>query len=140
MQNSMIFLKEKEEQFDSFKLVPIHKDSPYVEIRFNYAKKVLTIISRITYEGFNVIPRMNADGVYEKSKTHSSGYRHERLRQVSFYDYTITDKEDIKTFVNLMDGSVKSEDLEVFFIPVPVPKPDPVNGDDVKLTVEKKEK
>lgn len=141
--NSMIFLKEKEDEFDSFKLIPINKDCPFTEIRFNYAKKILTIISRITYDGFNFIPRINADGVYEKSKTHESGYKHERLRQVSFYDYVITDKDDIKTFVNLMDDTIKSEDLDKYFIPIPKPEEQKLVGpvappDGVKLTVEKK--
>ena len=45
--NMMIFLKEKEETYDSFKLIPIDKDCAYTEIRFNYAKKILTIQVKI---------------------------------------------------------------------------------------------
>ena len=118
MKNSMIFLKEKEGTFDTFKLIPVSNECGFTEIRFNYAKKILTIISKQTYEGFQIIPRINSDGVYEKSKSHETGYKHERVRMAQFYDYILTDKEDIKTFVNLMDGTVKTDDLEKYFIVV----------------------
>lgn len=114
----MIKVAEMENGKENFKLIPTTIDCPYLEVRFNLEKKVLTIIAKEKYEDFRIIPKLNDDGNLTASKTHESKYKHERLRMNSFYDYSITVRSDIERFVNLVTGL--DNDLDKYFIVEPV--------------------
>lgn len=117
MKNSMLKVTEMEAGGENFKLIPISSDCPYIEVRFSLEKKILTILSKDTFDDFKMMVKITDDGevAYTKSvKGSVPKPKYERLRSVSFYDYSITVRSDIEKFVDFITG--ESNDLSSYFI------------------------
>lgn len=126
--NSMMFFKEQEENGEeTFKLIPITNECPFLEIRFDLQRKSLTVISKTVFENFKMFPKLDEQGNPAVSKVNKTGYKFERLRQTSFYDYSISDRSDIESFVNHLDSSINSDKLAKYFVVKEVPKQIPKN-------------
>lgn len=131
MSKQMFLCKEVEGNKSTFKLIPISLDSPYLEVRFSFERKLLSIITKTPMEEFRMMPKIDDNGNIAPSKVNKDGNKYERLRIQAFYDVSITNKEDIEKFVNLMTG--ETHDLSQYFV---VPDPT-IAPEDVKLTVVK---
>lgn len=116
--DTMMLIKEPDQSFSAgtFKLIPMSLTSPFVEIRFSTQEKLLMIISKIGIEQFQVFPKLDSNGNPKKSSVNKEGVCFERHKVSSFYDFNITDKQDIIDIVTHLDGSVSPQDLDKYFI------------------------
>ena len=107
MKNSMMKVAEIEGEKTNFKLIPILPECPFVEARFSLEKKQLTIISKITYDAFKMMVKLDDAGKVmgtKPTKTSAPEPKYERLRSTNFYDYSITERADIEKMVNHLTG------------------------------------
>ena len=89
----------------TFRLMPVTKDSLYVECIYDTESKVLVVITNVKKDSFHMVPKMNAEGDPTKSKgTRANGknYQEERRQLETFQEYYITEKEEIKEFIKLV--------------------------------------
>lgn len=125
MKNSMMIITVPERSqdnktvFKSFDLLRLNKDCPYIEGSFNFESKKLTLICAESYETLQMVAKVNEDGNFTTSKTHKSGYKHERLRLHQHFSKTIHDRKEIEAVVEFFTGESVSEE---FFKPVPTPE------------------
>lgn len=125
MKNSMMIItvpersQDKKTVFKSFDLLRLNKDCPYIEGSFSFESKKLTLICAESYETLQMVAKINEDGNFTTSKTHQSGYKHERLRLHQHFSKTIHDRKEIEAVVEFFTGENVPEE---FFKPVPTPE------------------
>lgn len=106
----------------SFKLMPLSPECNFLEARFNFDEKALNVMSKVKYQIYNMFPKLDDNGEvsYKPGKPAPGAkpvLKQERKQSDAFYDYVITEKDDIQKFVDLMTGT--TNDLEQYFIVEP---------------------
>ncbi len=113
MKNSMLKISVLYNGKDTFQLIPTSKDCPYSEATFNPQAKSLLIISPMSFETFQMLPKINDDGNMTASKVHESHYKHERVRTQKHFDWVIAKRDEIQKFVDMVTGEINN--LEDYF-------------------------
>jgi hypothetical protein len=117
-----MLIKSSWNQAKTFKLIPILEDCPYNEAIYDPEQKILAVISKMSKDTLQMVPKFNDKGdvQYLKSpRENGKPYAEERRTLDTWYEYYIEDPEDIKKFVNYF---VEGQDdiLEAFkFINAP---------------------
>lgn len=144
MKKSMIKITSGYGNEPTFKLIPMHKDCPFLEAFFNPQIKLLNVVSLVQYEGFQMVYKLDDNGnkillpVNKQQKNQPLEFKKERKTITHFYEYIIAERNEIETFVELMTENVKAADIGVYFEVKQSPNPAQV-PDGVKLTVDKKD-
>lgn len=90
---------------ETFKLIPITKDCPFVEMIFDPESKVLVVISKTAKQSMHMLPRLddNGDPMMMKLQPRQNGknYKEERRVVETFLEYYISNKEEIKKFIEM---------------------------------------
>lgn len=88
---------------DSFRMMPITDDCPFLEVIFDPSTKVLAVIGRSMKDKPQMVPKLNGKGqpITVKSAEGTAGLAEERLVFESYYEYYVDDPEDIKNFVKM---------------------------------------
>lgn len=135
MKNSMLFVIQPEESGESFGLLSVDNNSPYLECRFSLQHKMLTVVTRFPMSEFKIVPKLDVFGNRKFDKNNNECV--ERVLVNSFYTTSISNRKDIETFVNYLDSTVTTETLAKYFIPIPTQNPNAMvkapDGVDLKV-------
>ena len=104
MEKSMLIVKSEWNGDQTFRMIPAHKDCPYVECIFDPKSKMLAVIGNTRKNVFHMIPKLddNGDVVMKKVKTDASKpYKEERRTVETFQEYYITEKDEIVSFTHM---------------------------------------
>jgi len=84
----------------TFTLIPASQECPYNEVFFDPIEKVLIVVSKEKRELPQYLEKLddNGDVMLKKGK---GGVKVERRLMSMFYEYRITELEDIKAFVKM---------------------------------------
>ena len=106
----------------SFSLLPVSSDSPYVEAMFDPSSGILAVISKVQKTSFHMIPRLDDNGQPQRLKTPNQQtgktVKEERRLVDTFSEFYLSDKLDIKDFINIFAINAASFDYESFFIDI----------------------
>lgn len=96
----MIYSAKWNEQ-DSFRLIPITEDCPFNEAIYDPNQKVLAIISKNSKEKPMMMPKLSDKGLPTQIKKSDGtiGLQEQRVMMQAYYEYYITEKADIREFV-----------------------------------------
>jgi len=115
----------------TFKMMPIASDCPYNECIFDVQSKVLAIIGKVSKESFHMMPKLDDKGDIVRlkigKKEDGKDYAEERKILSTFYEYYITDKEEIAGFVKHFATNSDSFDF-MQYLNLEIPKEGPVNS------------
>ena len=115
----------------TFKMIPITKDCPYNEVIFDVQSKTLAIIGRESKESFHMVPKLTDVGDVMRlklgKKENGKDYAEERKALVTFYEYYITEKEEIEDFIAKFAVNAGSYDY-MQYINLEIPKEGPVQN------------
>lgn len=115
----------------TFKMMPITSDCPYNECIFDVQSKVLAIIGKVSKESFHMMPKLDDKGDIVRlkigKKEDGKDYAEERKILSTFYEYYITDKEEIAEFVKHFAANSESFDF-MQYLNLEIPKEGPVNN------------
>ena len=97
----------------TFGLIPVEENCPYVEAIYLPMTKSLVVMSKVQHDTFQLFPRLNDNGDIAPAKNRSNGatYREERKALKVFYEYTLTNEEDILMFINFF--AVNGKDFQI---------------------------
>jgi len=98
---------------ESFSLVPVTKDCPYIEVLYNPAAKTLAIIGKSKKDTFHMIPRLDDNGKSQMLKG-TQEQKKQRVQQESYSEYYITERSEIETFLNNFAVNAKDFDYAKF--------------------------
>jgi len=102
----------------SFSMIPVSEDSPYVEAMFDPSSGILAVISKMKKNSFHMLPRLDDSGQPQRLKVPNKDtgktVKEQRLELETFSEFYISDKEDIKIFIELFAINASSFDYKSF--------------------------
>ena len=101
---------------ESFKVIPLVENCPYVEMIYDPEASMLVIISKIIKDAYHMIPKMDDKGDVVAAKNRKSPdktYAEERRLVESFQEYYIHKKDEIKNIINTFAVNADTFDFSV---------------------------
>ena len=99
MENSMMLVQASWSSEQTFRMVPIHKDCPYVECICDPTTKVFVVISTITKNTFHMVPKLddNGDPMFVKTLKRKNGkmQKEERRQCETFQEFYLEDTNSV---------------------------------------------
>lgn len=123
-QNSMILVQSTWQDSQTFRLIPVTLDCPYVECILDPATKVFVVIAKINKTSLHMIPRLddNGDPLHVKgARPNGRTVREERKTIDTFQEFYIEDTIAIKDLIHLFAINAKTFDFEAFMISTETP-------------------
>lgn len=115
--NNMMVYHADWNETKTFKLLPITPDCPFNEVIYDPEQKILAIISKDTKEKPVMLPKLDdkGDTIIRKipSKTSNNAFLQERRIVPMYFEYYITDKEDIKEFIKIFSVNLDHTALTI---------------------------
>jgi hypothetical protein len=99
---SMMLVTSNWANTESFSLMPINNECPFVEALYNPMAKTLAVIGKTTKDTFHMIPRLSDDGKPQPLKsgaTPEEPYKKQRVSQESYTEYYIVDQKEAEEFI-----------------------------------------
>jgi hypothetical protein len=121
-QNSMILVQSSWQDTQTFRLVPITNECPYVECILDPATKVFVVISKITKTSLHMIPRLddNGDAMSVKGqRPNGRTVKEERKTVDTFQEYYVEDKTAMEEIIKLVAINAKTFDYKKFLVESP---------------------
>lgn len=100
----------------SFKLIPITEECPYVEMIYDPEVKMMVIISKLLKEAYHMLPKLDDNGDVMPAKNRKNpekNYKEERRLVDSYQEYYIISMDEIKSFVKMFAVNADSFDLSI---------------------------
>jgi hypothetical protein len=121
-QNSMILVQSSWQDTQTFRLVPITNECPYVECILDPATKVFVVISKIVKTSLHMIPRLddNGDAMSVKGqRPNGRTVKEERKTVDTFQEYYVEDKTAMEEIIKLVAINAKTFDYKKFLVESP---------------------
>ena len=119
---NMMLVKSVFRNVNSFTLIPVSLDSPYTEAMFDPSSSILAVISKVMKQSYHMVPKLDDDGqpIRLKNPNQQTGktVKEERRLVDTFSEFYLSDKLDIKDFINIFAINAASFDYESFFIDI----------------------
>jgi len=118
-QNSMILVQSSWQESQTFRLVPITNECPYVECILDPATKVFVVISKIVKTSLHMIPRLddNGDAMSVKGqRPNGRTVKEERKTVDTFQEYYVEDKTAMEEIIKLVAINAKTFDYKKFLV------------------------
>ena len=99
--NNMMLYSAKWNDTDTFRMIPMTDDCPFNEAIYDPIEKVLAIISKDLKEKPMMMPKLSDKGlpVQVKKVDGTLGLQEQRILMEAYYEYYITEKADVREFV-----------------------------------------
>lgn len=117
MKNSMMIVQATWNETQTFRLIPIATECPYVECIFDPATKVFVIISKITKQSLHMLPKMDENGdpvACKVKRPNGRNFKEERNKIEVFQEYYVEDKIAIEDLINLFAVNAGTFDYKAF--------------------------
>lgn len=114
---NMLLVKSSWNEDQTFRLIPLTLDCPYVECIWDPGTKVFVVISRITKTTLHMLPKLDDNGDPAPLKTKRPNGRmvkEERRTIETFQEFYLEDADAIKGLVSTFGINSKEFDYESF--------------------------
>ena len=100
MTNMMIYAATWNDT-ETFRMIPTSEECPFIEAIYDPTQKVLAVISKEVKEKPMMMPRLSDKGlpVTVKKADGTLGLQEQRIILDAYYEYYISEKADIREFV-----------------------------------------
>jgi len=122
----MLLISSSWKEGKTFKMIPTTKDCPFVECIYDTQLQVLAIIGTITKDTFHMVPKMDANGDYEKRKVPAANgnpFKEERKLLETFQEYYLEERTDIENFIKMFAVNAESFNYTQYLDIVPAEMP-----------------
>jgi len=100
---------------NTFRMIPVSNDSPYVECIYDLTSGLFVIIGKVTKTTLHMLPKLDENGDpmgTQALRANGRNVREERVSSETFQEYYLDDKEDIKNLVNYLGINSKEFDFQ----------------------------
>lgn len=87
---------------DTFKMMPINLECPFVEAIYDPSTTLLVVIGKGTKQNFQYVPKLDEDGDpvrAKKPRNNGKAYREQRITMDVLHEYYLTDPEEQILFI-----------------------------------------
>jgi len=110
---SMLLVTSTWDRQQTFKMIPVTKECPYLEVVYMPDEQVLAIVSTQVKQTFHMMPKLDENGDPAPRKNGGKGpegpYKRSRVSVETNYEYYIKDKKEAMQFVDMF--SINLEDF-----------------------------
>jgi hypothetical protein len=110
-QNTMMLVQATWQESQTFRMIPVSNECPYVECIFDPATKVFVIISKIKRTSLQMLPKLDE---YGQPAIGSKGRKEERHKVEVFQEFYVEHTSAVKELVELFAINAKSFDYDQF--------------------------
>jgi len=111
-QKKMMLINSIWNEQETFKLMPISEDSPYVECIYDPESKVFVVISKTKKTTLHMLPDLDSYGV---RVTGTKGAKQSRHKMEVFQEYYISDVSDMENIINMFAANSDTFDYKKYF-------------------------
>ena len=116
MEKNMMLVTGNWGPYETFKLIPVNTECPYVEAIFDPSGKILAIISKNIKAAYHMVPKLddNGDEIQMKmgKRPNGKGHKEQRVMMDTYQEYYITDSDEIKTLIEAFAINADSYDYK----------------------------
>lgn len=87
---------------DTFKLMPLTNECPYLEVVYDPSTTLLVVISKVQKDQYQMVPRIDDNGdriPVKKPRENSNPFKEQRVTLKTFQEFYITEKEEQEAFL-----------------------------------------
>jgi hypothetical protein len=102
---------------DTFKMLPVTQDCPYAEVIYDPTTTLLVIISKISKENLQFVPKVNEQGdmvPVKRPRANGKNYCESRISMQLLQEYYLTTKEEQESFIEQFAINADSYDYKKF--------------------------
>tara|TARA_R110000868_G_scaffold95327_1_gene262305 strand:- start:2399 stop:2791 length:393 start_codon:yes stop_codon:yes gene_type:complete len=110
-EKSMIIVQSTWQESQTFRMIPISTDCPYVECIFDPGTKVFVVILKVVKTALHMLPKLDEYGL---AITGSKGTKQDRNKIDVFQEFYIEDKTAIVDLIELFGINSKKFDYKSF--------------------------
>jgi hypothetical protein len=114
-QHTMTLISSEWNGHNTFRLIPVTNDSPYVECIYDVTSGLFVIIGKVTKTTLHMLPKLddNGDPIGTVAlRPNGRNVKEERVSSETFQEYYLDNKLDIKDLVNYLGINAKEFDFE----------------------------
>ena len=114
-QETMSLIKSEWNGHQTFRLIPISNDAPYVECIYDVTSGLFVIIGKVTKTTLHMLPKLDENGDPMGTvalRSNGRNVKEERVSSETFQEYYLDDKLDIKNLVNFLAINANEFDFE----------------------------
>jgi hypothetical protein len=115
---NMMLISSPFRSMPSFSLIPVSNEAPYVEAMFDPSSGILAVISKISKQSFHMMPKLDENGQPQRlkapNKETGKTIREVRVSTETFSEFYLTDKDEIKDFLNIFAINADTFDFNAF--------------------------
>ena len=118
----MILVQSTWQETQTFRLIPVTLECPYVECILDPATKVFVVIAKINKTSLHMIPRLDDNGdplLVKGARPNGRTVREERKTIDTFQEFYIEDKKAMEDIINLMAINAKTFKYKKFLEETP---------------------
>ena len=114
----MMLISSPFRNMPSFSLIPVSNEAPYVEAMFDPSSGILAVISKISKQSFHMMPKLDENGQPQRlkvpNKETGKTIREIRVSTETFSEFYLTNKDEIKDFLNIFAINADTFDFNAF--------------------------
>ena len=103
---------------NSFSLIPVNSECPYVEAMFDPSSGILAVITKTSKQSFHMIPKLDENGqplrLKVPDKETGKTIKEIRVSTETFSEFYITKKDEIESFINIFAINPDTFDFMTF--------------------------
>ena len=115
---NMMLISSPFRNMPSFSLIPVSNEAPYVEAMFDPSSDILAVISKISKQSFHMMPKLDENGQPQRlkvpNKETGKTIREVRVSTETFSEFYLTNKDEIKDFLNIFAINADTFDFNAF--------------------------
>jgi len=115
---NMMLISSPFRNMQSFSLIPVSNEAPYVEAMFDPSSGILAVISKISKQSFHMMPKLDENGQPQRlkvpNKETGKTIKEVRVSTETFSEFYLTNKDEIKDFLNIFAINADTFDFNAF--------------------------
>jgi hypothetical protein len=113
MSESMMLVQATWQEQQTFRMIPIKDECPYVECIFDPGTKVFVIISKIKKTSLHMLPKLDE---YGQAISGTKGMKQERHKIEVFQEFYVEDASAIEELIKTFAVNTKKFDYKKFMV------------------------
>lgn len=115
--SNMLLVKSSWNETETFRMVPVSKDCPYVECIFDPSTKVFVVISTIAKTTLHMLPKLDDNGdpaPLKSPRKNGRTVKEERKTIETFQEFYLEDVDAMKELIELFAVNAKKFDFNKY--------------------------
>jgi hypothetical protein len=115
-ENTMTLISSEWNGHNTFRMIPVSNDAPYVECIYDVTSGLFVIIGKVTKTTLHMLPKLDENGdpvATVALRPNGRNVKEERVSSETFQEYYLDNKLDIKDLIYYIGINAKEFDFQI---------------------------